>query len=130
MNLKRSSSRSFLFLVGAILIAAVLLVFTLPQSKVQNVSLSKLITEAKAGQIASIEVDGSKLTATPKDPNVPKQVTYKDSANDNLHDYGIDYSKVAVTTSNPDSGNSIWIILAEAVVPSLLVVGILYFMMR
>ncbi len=130
MNLKRSSSRSFLFLVGAILIAAVLLVLTLPQPKVQNVSLSKLIEETNGGQIASIQVDGSKLTATPKDSNEPKQVTYKDSANDNLHDYGIDYSKVTVTTTNPDSGNSIWIILAETLIPSLLIIGFFYIMMR
>jgi cell division protease FtsH len=130
MNFKRSSSRSFLFLVGAILIAAVLLVLSLPQAKTVNISLSKLIGEVKAGQVSSIQVDGSKLTATLKSPNQPKQITYKDSANDSLHDYGIDYSKVSVTTTNPDSGNSIWLILAETIIPALLIIGFFYIMMR
>src|ERR1700683_1018488 len=130
MNFKRSSSRSFIFLVGALLVIAILLVLSLPQPKTVNVPLSRLIDEAKAGQISGIEVDGSKLTATLKAPGQPKQITYKDSTNASLHDYGIDYSKVTVTTTNPDSNDSIWLILAETVIPALLIIGFFYLMMR
>ena len=76
MKMKKST-RSFFFLVGAILIAAVLVVISLPTVRTENVSLSQLIDEAKTGQIDRIEVDGNKLTATLKDPSAPKQISNK-----------------------------------------------------
>src|SRR3954466_8516579 len=96
MKLKKST-RSFLFLVGAILVAAVLLVLSLPQQRTVDIPLSKMIDEAKKGEITVIQVDGSKLTATPKDSSQPKQVAYKDSPQASLTaDYGIDPSKVTI----------------------------------
>src|SRR5262249_14209374 len=106
MKMKKSA-RSFLFLVSAILVAAVLLVLSLPQQKTEEVPLSNLITEAKNGQVQRIEVEGNRLTATLNDSSRPKQVTYKDSQTASVvKDYGIDPSKVTVVTKNPDNGNS------------------------
>jgi cytochrome c-type biogenesis protein CcmE len=94
MKLKKRT-RSFLFLVGAVLVAAVLLVLSLPQQKMDHIDLSKMIEESKKGQIQKIVVDGNKLTATPKDSSQPLQYTYKDSPNASLtSDYGIDPAKV------------------------------------
>ena len=129
MKLKKST-RGFFFLVGAILVAAVLLVLSLPQPKIQNVPLSKMIDEAKHGQLTEIVVDGDKLTATPKDSSQPQQYTYKFSPNDTLTDYGIDPSKVTITTKNPDSNNSSWFALAGTIIPIMLIIGFFYFMMR
>ena len=129
MKLKKST-RSFLFLVGAILVAAILLVLSLPQPKTEQVSLSKVISENKSGQISSIQVDGNKMTVTLKDPSQPKQITYKDSPNATLHDYGVDYSKVAVTTSNPDSSSSTWVNLGITLIPIIVIIAFFYFMMR
>jgi cell division protease FtsH len=129
MKLKKST-RSFLFLVGAILVAAILLVLSLPQTKTQHVSLSKIINEYKAGQVSSFDVEGNKVTATMKDPGQPQQYTFKDSPNDSLHDYGIDYSKVTVTTSNPDSNSSTWVNLGITLIPIILIIAFFYFMMR
>src|SRR4051812_38219426 len=126
----KKSTRSFLFLVGAILVAAFLLVLSLPQQKVENVPLSQVIEETKNGKIETIVVEGDKLTATPKDSSAPKQVTYKDSANASLKDYGIDYNKVTVTTKNPDSGRGAFFDIALTILPILLIIGFFYFMMR
>jgi cell division protease FtsH len=125
------NTRSFIFLVGAILAAAILLVLSLPQQKTEDIPLSKLINEAKAGQIASIQVDGSKLTATPKDASQPVQVAYKDSPNASLtSDYGIDPAKVVIDPTNPDSNNSKIFDIILTVGPILLIIGFFYFMMR
>jgi cell division protease FtsH len=113
MKMKRSN-RSFAFLVAAILIAAVLLVLSLPKSKTESVSLSQLINEVK----------------TDKDSSQPKQVTRKDSPNATLSDYGIDYNKVTVTTKNADGGNSLWLNLFVTIGPVLLIIVFFYFMMR
>jgi cell division protease FtsH len=130
MKLKKST-RSFLFLVGAILVAAVLLVLSLPQQKTEVVPLSKTIDEAKKGQIQRIEVDGSKLTSTLKDSSQPKQISYKDAANDSLiKDYGMDPNKVSIDPKNPDNGNGRLFEVLITVLPILLIIGFFYFMMR
>jgi cell division protease FtsH len=130
MNLKKST-RSFLFLVGAILVAAVLLAMSLPRQKAEDVPLSNMIDEAKNGKIERIQVDGSKLTATLKDSSAPKQIAYKDSPNASLtSDYGIDPKQVTIDPKNPDNGNSRFFDIALTVVPILLIIGFFYFMMR
>lgn len=127
----KRNTKSFLFLVGAILVAAILLVMSLPQPKTQNVPLSKLINEAKAGQIQAIDVNGSQLTATMKDSSQPQQVAYKDSATASLtQDYGIDPSKVVINVHNPNNGSSQLFDLAITVIPILLIIGFFYIMMR
>ena len=127
----KRNTRSFLFLVGAILVAAILLVMSLPQPKTQNVALSKMINEANNGQIQSITVNGSELTATLKDSSQPQQVAYKDSATASLtRDYGINPNKVVINVDNPNNGSSQLFDLAITVIPILLIIGFFYVMMR
>lgn len=109
---------------------AVLVVLTAPSAKTEQVPLSQVIEEAKSGRIERIDVEGQRLTVTLKDPNAPKQISYKDSPNASLSDYGIDYSKVTIDTKNPDGGSGQWFQLIIAIAPILLIVGFFYFMMR
>jgi cell division protease FtsH len=129
MKLKKST-RSFLFLVGAIFVLAVLAVRLLPTTRTEKVPLSQIVDEAKNGKVEGIEVEGQKLTARLKDTSAPKQVAFKDSPNASLKDYGIDYSKVVVSTSNPESSSSTIWQLVFAILPILLIIGFFYFMMR
>jgi cell division protease FtsH len=127
----KKSTRSFLFLVGAILVAAVLLALSLPRQKAEDVPLSKMIDEAKHSKIERIQVDGSKLTATLKDSSEPKQVAYKDSPQASLTaDYGIDPTKVVIDPKNPDNGNNHFFDIALTILPIVIIVGFFYFMMR
>ena len=126
----KRNNRSFIFLIGAIVITALLLVVNLPKTKIESVSLSQLISEAKSDKIEQIVVEGDKLTATLKDSSQAKQITYKDSSQASLKDYGIDYNKVTVTTKNNDGGNSLWINLLVTIGPVLLIIVFFYFMMR
>jgi cell division protease FtsH len=126
----KKSTRSFLFLVGAILAAAILLVLSLPQQKAEEVPLSQVINESKHGKVERIEVDGDKLTATLKDSSAPKQVTFKDSSTASLSDYGINYNDVNVVTKNPNNGTSMFWTLAGTIIPVLLIIGFFYLMMR
>jgi cell division protease FtsH len=127
----KKSTRNFFLLLGVIMVAAVLLVISLPQQRVEQVPLSQLIDDAKKGRIASIDVDGNKLTATPKNSDAPKQYAYKDSSNASVvNDYGIDPGKVKINTANPDPGSNLWIQIAVTVAPFLLVIAFLYFLTR
>lgn len=128
MKLKKST-RSFLFLVGAVLLAAILIALSLPSSRTENVSLSQIVAEAKRGEIEQIQVDGDKLTATMKDPNAPKQVAYKESGS-SLADYGIDPAKVTIDPKSPDSSGGYLLNILAGLLPILVIVGFFYFMMR
>lgn len=124
------NNRSFLFLLGALLVLAVLVVASLGGQPTKQVPLSQVINEAQNNQVNQINVDGDKLTVKLKDPTAPEQVTYKE-ASATLKDYGIDYSKVTVNTANPnDTSGHIIDLLLTSLLPILLIVGLFYFMMR
>ena len=124
------NNRSFLFLIGALLVLAVLAVVSLGGQPPKQVSLSQVINEAANNQINEIDVDGDKLTVKLKDPTAPQQVTYKE-AGASLKDYGIDYRKVTVNTSNPSSTSGHVIdLLLQILLPTLLIIAVFYFFMR
>jgi cell division protease FtsH len=127
--LNKKNRRGFIFLVIALLVAAVLVSVSLPTTKTQNVPLSQIIDEAKKGQVSRIEVENDKLTATLTDPSAPKQISFKEKGA-SLSDYGIDYSKVTVDTKNPDSNSGAILDAILTILPILLIIGFFYFMMR
>jgi cell division protease FtsH len=122
--------RSFIFLIVALLVLAVLVVVSLGGDAAKEVPLSQLVTEAKSNQIDRIEVDGNDLRITLKDSSAPKQVTKKEPTA-KLSDYGIDYSKVTVVAKDPDNSTSrILETLLTTLLPVLLIIGVFYFFMR
>ena len=124
----KSNRRGFIVLIIILVVGAVLLSFTVPQPKTQNVPLSQMIDEAKNGQITQIDVNGDKLTATMKDTSAPKQISYKE-AGSSVTDYGINPSKVIINPQ-PASDNTVWVDSLVTIVPILLIIGFFYFMMR
>jgi len=122
-------SRSFIIMVGILVVLAVVAVISVPQQKTENVTLSKMIDEATTGKLDKIEVSGDKLTATSKDSGAPKQVAYKE-AGANLRDYGIDYKKVQVETKNEDTTLKYVLTGLFSILPFLLIGAFLFFMMR
>jgi cell division protease FtsH len=122
-------SRSFLILVGILIVLAIVAVASAPQPKTDNVSLSQMISEANSGQLSQINVDGNKLTAIPKNASQPKQVTNKET-NATLATYGINYQKVQVTTTSTDSTLLYVLDGLGTLLPFLLIGAFLFFMMR
>jgi cell division protease FtsH len=123
-------SRSFLILVGILLLLAVMAVVTMPQTKTEQVSLSQIIQEAKQGKLDKIEVSGDEIVATLKnDPSAPRQVAKKES-NATLADYGIDYGKVNVVAKGESSTTQYIIAGVVSILPFLLIGAFLFFMMR
>jgi cell division protease FtsH len=125
----KKNTRSFLLLLGGLLLIAMLMVAVLPQSKIERVSTSQLVQEAKNDEIERVEVEGDKLTATLKDSSAPKQVAYKESSA-KVSDLGIDASKVTVDVKSSDGGSSKWFDLLVTLLPILAIIGFFYFMMR
>lgn len=94
--------------------------------KTQQVAISQIVSDYKAGRITKIQVDQNKVTASEKDGLT--LVAYKESGV-GLNDYGITSDKVTIDVTNPDSG-AIWSSVLSVALPFLLLAGFLWFMMR
>ncbi len=120
--------RQVFYIVAALIILGGLLAYAnFSEPKTTQVSVSKMIEQANAGQVEKIEVSGDNLTITLKDGT--KEESIKES-NANLKDYGIDYGKVKVEVKNPDTGLSKIFDFLLAVLPIALIIGFFYFIMR
>ncbi len=95
-------------------------------AKTQQVPISQIVSDYKAGRITKIQIDQNKVTATEKDGLT--LVAYKE-ASVGLGDYGITSDKVTINVSNPDSG-AIWSTILSVALPFLLLAGFLWFMTR
>jgi cell division protease FtsH len=121
--------RQVFYIIAALLILGSLLAYAnFSEPKTAQVSISKMIEQANAGQIEKIEVAGDKLTITLKEGGT-KEEAIKET-NTNLKDYGIDYTKVKVEAKNPDSGLNKALDFLLAVLPIALIIGFFYFIMR
>ncbi len=120
--------RQVFYIVAALIILGGLLAYAnFSEPKTTQVSISKMIEQANAGQIDKIEVSGDNLTITLKDGT--KEESIKES-NTNLKDYGIDYTKVKVEAKSPDSGLTKIFDFLLTVLPIALIIGFFYFIMR
>jgi cell division protease FtsH len=124
----KKNPRSFWFLVGGILILAILVAANLQTTKTEEVPLSKVLDEVKGDQVDRIQVDGDKLTVSLKNSST-KQTSYKESGA-SLTDYGVDFSKVTVDPKNGDSNSGAILNFLGSVLPVLAILGLVYIFWR
>jgi cell division protease FtsH len=98
-------------------------------SSLKTISASQAIADTNAGKYSKIVVSNNELDITPKDQDHATLKTFID-ANSSLKEQGFDVSKVSVSYKPASNSNSTWVGLAEAIIPVLLIAGILYFMLR
>ena len=125
----KKRSRSFLILIGILLLLAVTAVISVPQQKVEKVDISQMIQDVKDGKVEKLTVSGDKVTATPKDDNAAVKETTKEP-NTSLNDYGVDYSKVNVEVKSDDTTLRYVLAGIFSLLPFLLIGAFLFFMMR
>jgi cell division protease FtsH len=123
-GMKNAGFVALLILFGLIVFAA----FNQP-STLKTISSSQAITDTNAGKYSKIVVSSNELTITPKGENKATLKTYVDSQG-SLKEQGFNTSKVSVSYKPATSSSSTWISLASAVIPVLLIAGLLYFMLR
>lgn len=128
MNMNKNT-RNIIVLVIILLLAAVFMVNGAKKEKVENVSISKVAEEVKAGNVEKITVEGDKVTVTLKDKNAPQQVAYKETSS-NLKDYDIDSAKVTIEPKPVDQSGTQWLDIALTVIPLVLIVALFFFMTR
>lgn len=129
--MKRKPSRNLGFIVIGIVIVLAITAFALPPTNTKEVPLSEVVNQVNNGAVESVLVDGNKVTATLKDKDAPKLVTFKEDATIGLNQYGITTEKVSIETKDPSGGAGRWLdIFLVSLLPVFIILGFFYFMMR
>ena len=117
-----------------LLISGLMILYKSPATKIEDVSLSKLVNEINSGEVAKIDVSGSELGI--ELGNGEKQKASKEnesSLTETLANYGVnkdELQKVNVEIKR-ESGWSVWAgILIPFLLPIFIIIGFLWFMMK
>jgi len=123
-GMKNAGFIALIVLFGLIIVAALN-----QPSSLKTISASQAISDTNAGRYSKLVVNNNEIDITPKGESHATLKTYVD-ANSSLKEQGFNTSKVSVSYKPESSSNSTWVGLAEAIIPVLLIAGILYFMLR
>lgn len=120
----------FLFLM----LSGIMILYSSPEKKSSDVSLSELVTQINSGEIKEIVVTGNTLEIVKQDGSKEKASKESESSlSETLANYSIDKEKfksVSVTVKE-DTGFGYWMItLLPFILPFLLISAFIWFMMR
>jgi cell division protease FtsH len=120
---KNAGFVALLVLFGLIIYAA----FNQP-SNLKTVAFSQVVSEANAGKIKEINVNGDKLTVTPQGQSKATEVSYKETGS-SIYEQGLQQGKVSLV-NKPSSSGSAWITVLANVLPVVIIAGIIILMFR
>ena len=125
----RRTMKNISFIALLVLIALVIFAATSQPSTLKTIPLTQAVKSANAGDYQKIMVSGNELNITEKGASQPTLRAFSDP-NASLKELGFNYSKVQVSYKPESSGTSVWLTLASYVLPTVLIGGLLFFMLR
>lgn len=139
MNASNNIGKWLIYLLIGMIIAAIFWSFTNYSGPVNDMSISQLAQEIKAGQVSEINVNGDGRTATitftdETQPNAKTNISGVSSLEEILASYGIDQShyedgSLVIIYSTPSAWTS-WISVIAIFLPALLIFVFIYLMIR
>ncbi|MDY0302426.1 MAG: ATP-dependent zinc metalloprotease FtsH [Candidatus Moranbacteria bacterium] len=117
-----------------LLISGLMIIYKSPATKVEDISLSKLVNRINAEEVKQIEVSGSDLKIELNDGTKEKATKEMESSLvETLANYDVNkeaLQKVNVVIKSP-SGASFWAgVILPFLLPIIIIIGFLWFMMR
>ena len=98
-------------------------------SSLKEIPITQAVQEANAGDYTKIVVSGNELDITKKGDNHATLKSFVEP-NATLKDEGLNYSKVQIEAKPESTGGSVWANVLSIVLPTVLIGGLLYFMLR
>lgn len=119
----------------AILVVIILAIWAIyaPQSTLKDVAFSDVIKQANNGEIAKIEIQGNDLFVTPNADKAKGQATEKSYKEDgsSIYEQGLKQTaKTQVVVKAPSESGATLYLLAQILVPVLLIGAFFFFMFR
>lgn len=128
--LKNTGLLLFVFL----LVSGILILYSAPEKKPKDASLSELVTQVNNGEIKSISVSDNSLEITTSGDEKEKATKEKESGiTETLKNYGVDPSKLDQVDIEvkADSSLDFWMsAILPFLLPFVLIAGFIWFMMR
>ncbi len=100
-------------------------------SKLNQVALSQVISQANSGQTKEIVIKGNELIITKKDQTIATERSYKEDGS-TIYEQGLNKNVEGLTVNPQPASNSgsLWVSLASGLLPVILISGVLFFMLR
>jgi cell division protease FtsH len=117
------------FIAILVLISLIVIAATNQPNPLKEIPITTAIEQSNKGQFSKIEVTNNELRITKKNESKPTLRSYLEQ-NATLKSVGFDYSKVTIQPKAATNGSSGWVSLASAIIPVVLIGGLLYFMLR
>ena len=128
--MKKGNYKNFIYLIVIVLILALAFTYFSKPKSVEKAPISKIAEEVKAGNVKNISVNGTEVTTTLKnEKKVQSTISSSQQITTTLKDLGADPSKVSLEIKQ-GSDNSFWISILAYILPTLLIIGLFYFMLR
>ncbi|HVW23101.1 MAG TPA: ATP-dependent zinc metalloprotease FtsH [Candidatus Saccharimonadales bacterium] len=129
-NTGRRGMKNAGFIAIIVLLALVVLAATEQNNTLKQIPATQAIAANNAGKYSQIVVNNNELDITLKGQNHATLKTFVD-ANSSLKDQGFNTTKSSIIYKPvSEGGGSAWAAIAETVIPTLLIAGLLYFMLR
>ncbi len=126
---KRSRFKNVGFIALIILFALIFFAAFRQPSQLKEIPFSQVVSEANAGKIKSITVNGNELEITPVGQSKPTEKSFKEEGS-SIFEQGLQQSKVELFNKPESDGNSTWLTLAANILPVIIIVLVLIFLFR
>lgn len=118
------------FIALMILFAMIVYAAVNQQPQLQKVPFSQVISDANAGKLKQITIDGDqKLEITPVGKNHPTQLSYKEPGS-SIYEQGLKQGKVVVDNKPASDNNGLWGQLLIGIVPVIFIALLITWMFR
>lgn len=125
----RKTFKSFGFVALIILIALIAIAAMNQPSNLKSVPFSQVISEANAGKIKQISVQGDNLQITPQGESKPTEKSYKEGGS-SIYEQGLTNKTVVVDIKPVSSASNTWTNIGISIIPVILISLVLFFMIR
>ncbi len=125
----RKGFKNFGFITLLVLIGLVVASSFSQPSPLKTIAFSDVIRGANAGQIQQITIQGNDLQITKKGESKPTEKSRKEPGS-SIYEQGLSNRDVSVEVKPESNTSNIWLTLASAIVPVLLISFVIFFMMR
>lgn len=132
--MKKLAKNIGLTLLTLLLISGLFVLYSGPQEKPADVSLSTLVSQINSGQIKKIAVDGDNLAIEMTDGKTENSVKESETGiTESLKNYGVDTGKLAAVNIDikSNASSSLWLgTILPFLLPFLLIAGFIWFMLK
>lgn len=123
-----------MLLLVFLFISGIFILYSSPEKKPQDISLSALVTQINNGEIKSISVSGDELSITKTDGNLEKTTKEKEAGiTETLRNYNVDTSKLDQVNIEvkKESSMSFWLgAILPFLLPFILISAFIWFMLK